>query len=317
MVGPAFADGLRCLEQNFLLVGDHFLVVANMMGESALYVFAAGQFHKERTFATSGAHAWASFTVAGVPHLAVANAFAAEDGSKIYAWCEQTGCRDPYFEEAASIPAPYIHDIKAFTIDEVSYLVVASKQDAPGNNAAGRGVLYSYGTDGINEISSVPAFATYNVGAFLLHGVQHYTVCGHHADNMAPMNLLYAWNGESFEEVMDIGVNNPMEAFEIDGTSYLLVANRFFRDTIALTRASSTATLTSSTATLTSTLTSSTATLTSSTATVTSSTEVSTSSTTSSSPGSGSGGKCVQLQKNLLEPLIAKVWSFQDCAVGK
>ncbi|CAE7521638.1 Tspear [Symbiodinium sp. KB8] len=223
----------------FSMNGIQHLVVANGWGgnshnvDSKVYKWddASSTFLELQSIPTTGAQAWTAFSMNGIQHLVVANAY---DGnshnvdSKVYRWDDANGT----FLEMQSIPTKGANGWAAFSMNGIQHLVVANAYDGSSYNIESKIYKWSDTSSTFLEMQRIPTKGAYGWAAFSMNGSQHLAVANYRdASSYNIDSKVYKWDDTSsaFLEIQIIPTKGALgwEAFSMDGIQHLVVANLY------------------------------------------------------------------------------------------
>ena len=230
--------------QPFTIAGAQFLAVANHRDDSGnfnidskIYKWddASGMFEDFQNISTSGAYAWAAFSIDGVQHLAVANSFNGAShsiASKVYKW-SGVGFNGS-FVYLQSIETNAAQWWEAFTIDGVPHLVVANRYSSSQRSHNVDSIIYKW-YSGIGKFvpeERLPTNGASGWYAFTIEGVRHLAVANSHNDASYTINsTIYKWDSarDEFEDIQAIPTLGALSwtGFVSGGVQYLAVANYY------------------------------------------------------------------------------------------
>jgi hypothetical protein len=195
--------------------------------------------------ATNGAYGLKAFTIAGTQYLAVANQYNGQSynvDSKIYRWDGSS------FVEFQALATNGAVGWEAFTLDGGHYLVVANTHN--GNSRSIDSKIYRWDGSVFAEFQTLATHGALGWKAFTIDGTQYLAVANQYNSNDTSYNIdskIYRWDGSSFAEFQSLATNGArcLEAFTIDDTQYLAVAN-FNSDSVIYTLTITTTTISTS-----------------------------------------------------------------------
>ncbi|CAE7201287.1 TSPEAR, partial [Symbiodinium sp. KB8] len=223
----------------FSMDGIQHLVVANAYDgssfntDSKVYKWddASSEFLEMQSIPTAGAYGWAAFSMDGIQHLVVANAY---DGtshnvdSKVYRWDDANST----FLEMQRIPTKRASDWAAFSMNGSQHLVVANSFDDSSYNTDSKVYKWDDASSKFLEMQSIPTKGAYDWTAFSMDGIQHLVVAnGYDGSSYNVDSKVYRWDDASSEflEMQSIPTEGAYgwEAFSMDGIQHLVVANGY------------------------------------------------------------------------------------------
>jgi hypothetical protein len=220
--------------ESFTIGGEQFLAVSQIRDNtgygnvySEIYKWNGSQFDNIQGISTQGANNWESFEIDGQSYLAVANGY---DGtyfnlnSEIYQWDVSQSQFIPY----QTIATEGAYDWESFIIDGESYLAVANHQTD--SDYTIDSVVYKW--DGAEFVSyqTLATTAAYDWESFSIGDKTYLAVANHYDDVTNPYQQnseIFEWNNGQFTSIQTIATAGAYswESFEINGESYLAVAN--------------------------------------------------------------------------------------------
>jgi EPTP domain len=212
------------------------LIAILFMTLSSRIVFGTElEFFKE--IETHGAHDWESFEINGANYLAVANFWSQWNpniDSVIYEWKGS----DNFLENP--IPTHGARDWEYFTIDGEHYLAVANETNGSTHNIDS--IIYRWRDETFEKFQRIPTKGAFDWEFFEING-EAYLAVANSMDETTKSHItnsvIYKWmketdcldcfieTNECVEEIQEIETTGAVdwESFEIDGVTYLAVAN--------------------------------------------------------------------------------------------
>ena len=222
----------------FQLKGVTYLAVANHFNGtsyevmSRIYRFSntTSQFEQLQEVATSGATDWEAFVIEGTTYLAVANYWNDGKSRNIMSHIYRHSTTSGHFELMQEIPTIGAVDCEAFTLNGVVHLAVANYYDGSNYNLMSRIYRYSTVSGQFELMQEVPTSGACDWEAFTMDGVNYLAVANQlNTTNYNVDSRIYRYSlaSDQFEVLQEIATSGAVnwEAFAIDGTTYLAVAN--------------------------------------------------------------------------------------------
>ena len=224
----------------FTMNGTTYLAVANRFDgssyntKSRIYRHSAvsGQFDLVQELDTNGATDWEAFTINGTMFLAVAN----NNGggsynikSRIYRYSAASG----KFEVVQEVDTSGARDWEAFTMNGTAYLAVANYQNGGSSyNIKSRIYRHSTASGQFDLVQEVDTSGAADWEAFTLNGTVFLALASwFDGSNHNIKSRIYQYSAASgqFEVMQEVDTSGALdwEAFMLNGTMYLAVANHY------------------------------------------------------------------------------------------
>ena len=220
-IPTSFASGL----EHFTIDNETYLAVANhrnlsvpygasssYVAESRIYVWNGSAFEEFQSFATDGAESLKFFEVGGAKYLAVAANSNSLSGVVAYRW---TGAKGAALGLWQHLAGERTISVEFFSFNGESYLAAAM-------DSINKIYKWESSHSMFQDLQTIVADRAHGCMAFEVSNVQYLVLANL---NEQPPHL-YAWNGSSFEHILDVGTTSAYSSqfFGISGTAYLAVA---------------------------------------------------------------------------------------------